>query len=117
MNIPLPAIVSLSWLFVLMTIGLNTAASLLLKLSTGSSGPNGLLIVSGSMVCYGLSFLSYYVCLRSLPVSVAYPVITGGAILAIVLMATPVLGEPMTGSKMLGAALVIFGGMLLLRQP
>ncbi len=56
-------------------------------------------------------------CLRSFPLSIAYPVITGGAILVVVLAADPILGEAMTASKVLGAALVIYGGVLLMRQP
>lgn len=108
---------SLSWLFLVLTICLNTAASLLLKLSIGWTGTARLFITCGSMGCYALSFLSYYACLRSFPVSVAYPVITGGAIIGIVLAAAPTLGEPLTVPKVVGTALVIFGGTLLLRQP
>ena len=73
-------------------------------------------LACGGVGFYGVAFCSYYACLRTFPLSVAYPVITGGAILTIVVVAGPVLGESLTLSKALGAALVIRGGMLLLRQ-
>lgn len=103
-------------LFLVLSILFNASASLLLKLSIDSSAVARLLMIGGGVGFYGLAFVSYYACLRTFPLSVAYPVITGGAILTIVIVAGPVLGESLTVSKALGAALVICGGMLLLRQ-
>ena len=106
---------SFSWFFLLLTIVLNASAGLLLKLSTSREGLARLLTTGGSLCCYGLGFIAFYVSLRSLPVSTAYPVMTGGAILAIVLTAAPLLGEGLTTSKLFGALLVIAGEVLLLR--
>jgi multidrug transporter EmrE-like cation transporter len=107
---PLPSI------FLALTVGFNTGASLLLKLSTSCQGTARLLLVGCSIGCYGSAFLTYYASLRNFPVSVAYPVATGGGILLIVLTAAVFLGECLTGPKALGSALVIFGGILLLRS-
>jgi multidrug transporter EmrE-like cation transporter len=104
------------WLYLFLTVLLNTGASLLLKLSAGGTGLTRLITVFCSMACYALSFASYYACLRSFPVSIAYPVITGGAILTIVLFASPVLNEPLTAVKGVGACFIVIGGILLLRQ-
>jgi small multidrug resistance pump len=107
---------SASWIPLALSVVLNAAASLLLKLSTVFDRPAKLLIMGSSIACYGLAFLAYALCLRDLPVSIAYPIITGGAIAVLVLGAAAALGEPLTGSKVLGASLVILGGVLLLRQ-
>ncbi|HYE53145.1 MAG TPA: SMR family transporter [Azospirillaceae bacterium] len=98
-----------------LSVLLNAGASLLLKSGAGAEDTRRLLLLAAALACYGLGFLSYFLCLRVFPVGVAYPVITGGAILVIVAAATLVLGEPMTASKALGAALVVAGGLLLLR--
>lgn len=104
------------WLFLVISVLLNAAASVLLKLSAALGGTARLLSMSGSAACYGLAFVSYFFCLRTLPVSVAYPVLTAGAILVIVLSAAVLLGESLSGTQLLGAALVIMGATLLLRQ-
>jgi multidrug transporter EmrE-like cation transporter len=103
-------------IFLALTVGFNTGASLLLKLSTSCQGTARLLLVGSSIGCHGSAFLTYYASLHSFPVSVAYPVATGGGILLIVLTAAAVLDECLTGSKALGSALVICGGILLLRS-
>lgn len=104
-----------SWVFLLLSILLNAAASLLLKAATKVTGSVQVLPVGSSIACYGLAFICYFICLRNLPVSIAYPVITGGAILIIVLSAS-LLGELITGAKLLGALLMAIGGLLLLRE-
>jgi multidrug transporter EmrE-like cation transporter len=104
-----------SWFFLLLTVALNASAGLLLKISTGREGLARLLTTGGSLCCYGLGFIAFYTSLRSLPVSTAYPAMTGGAILAIVLAAAPLLGEGLTTSKLFGAILVVAGEVFLLR--
>lgn len=105
-----------SWFFLLLTVSLNSSAGLLLKISTGREGLARLLTTGGSLCCYGLGFIAFYTALRSLPVSTAYPAMTGGAILATVLVAAPLLGEGLTTSKVFGAILVIAGEALLVRS-
>jgi len=102
-------------IWLLLSICMNASASLLLKLSIGAFGTRQLAIVAISVLFYGLAFLSYYACLQRFQVSIAYPVITGGALLTIVLVG-PFAGEPLTVSKAIGATMVIFGGVLLLRN-
>lgn len=99
-----------------MTISLNAGASLLLKLGTSSQDKTRIFAVGGSMACYGLAFLTYFVCLRNYPVSVAYPVMTGGVIVTIVLVSSLLLGESITTVKVFGTAMVIIGGAVLLRS-
>ena len=103
-------------LFLVLSIVLNSSASLLLKLSTVQEGFFRIGLICCSAVCYGTAFLTYYVCLRSFPVSVAYPVATGAGILLIVITAAAFLGEGLTVPKALGTVMVIFGGILLLQS-
>lgn len=105
---------STSWFCLILAICLNAGASILLKLSTERYGLTQLFTAGGSVACYVLAFLAYAVCLRDFPVSVAYPVITGGAIVTIVATAALLLGEHLTASRMLGAGLIVAGGILLL---
>jgi multidrug transporter EmrE-like cation transporter len=104
-----------SWLFLALSVLLNAAASLLLKTSTAVEGSSRLLSVGASLACYGLAFLSYFMCLRRLQVSIAYPIITAGATLVIAFSSAMFLGESLTASKALGSCLVIVGAALLLR--
>ena len=108
---------SMASLCLLLTVLLNTGASLLLKLTTTLDNAPRTLVGLGSISCYGLSFIAYFFCLRNFPVSVAYPVITGGTILAVVMLASPFLGEHLTLLKSLGGGLIIIGGALLIQQP
>ena len=105
-----------SWGFLLLTICLNTGANLFLKLSNSVPGMFRLYTVGSSLFCYGLAFICYYYALRTLPVSVAYPLITGGAMVMILICGMFTLGESVTASKVFGTMLILFGGMLLLRQ-
>ena len=105
-----------SWIFLILTIALNAGGGLLLKLATGSQGWAKLIMTGASLGCYGFGFLTFYTSLRRLPVSIAYPAMTGGAILTVVLSAALILGEGLTKSKILGAILVVCGEMLLLRS-
>ena len=105
---------TLSVLSLLLSIATNASASLVLKLAVGASGTRRLMVVAACACLYGLALVSYYVCLQRFQVSVAYPVITGGVILTIVLL-SPLAGEPLTVPKMIGVMFVILGGGLLLR--
>jgi small multidrug resistance pump len=102
--------------YLLLTIALNASASLLLKLATTMNGAAKLTAAGGSTACYIVAFLTYYATLRNLAVSVAYPVMTGGAILTITVIAPAVVGEPVTSSKAIGAVLILTGAVLLLKS-
>ena len=103
------------WLSLTLSIFLIAGANLLLKRSTELEGLPQLGVILSSASCYGLAFLSYFACLHRIPVSVAYPISTGGAILVVVLGAAIAFDESVTGFKALGVALVILGEVLLLR--
>jgi multidrug transporter EmrE-like cation transporter len=103
-------------LYLLLSILANAAASLLLKISTDAEQPQRMLWAGASVGCYGLAFFAYALCLRTLPVSIAYSAITGGAIVVVTLAAAVLLNEQLTGFKLLGAVLVVAGGTLLVRQ-
>ena len=60
-------------------------------------------------------FASFLMALRSVPVSVAYPLTTGLAMLGIMLGGAVFFGENLTITKVAGAAFIIIGAVLLTR--
>lgn len=99
---------------------LTTAASYFLKLgATARPEGGGLLalafhphtILGGS--CYAATFMLYAVALQKVPLSLAQPVITGGASVATALVSVWVLKETMGAFNWLGLALVCLGIYLL----
>jgi multidrug transporter EmrE-like cation transporter len=99
-------------------------ASVLLKITALRGGLPSLRFISdlqgGALLslglalgCYGLAFIAYMLTLRSIPVSVAYPLITGLTTLAIALIAPPLFGEMLGWKGTLGIVLVLAGGALL----
>ncbi len=103
------------WICLTMSILLSASANLLLKRSTLPVVQVQSPLIMLSLVSYGLAFLSYFVCLRQIPVSTAYPINAGGAMLVIVLAAEHLLGESITSHQAFGAVMVIIGLVLLLR--
>jgi multidrug transporter EmrE-like cation transporter len=111
----------------LAAVASNVCASLTLKwasLSREADGPSWsvfhlqqkeILVVTGALVFYALSFAAYMFALRKVPVSIAYPVITGLTTLILVLAARPLFGEQLSISNLIGMCLVLTGSFLLFR--
>lgn len=99
---------------------LTTAASYFLKLGAMARPEgSGLLalvlhpytVLGGS--CYAATFMLYAVALQKVPLSLAQPVITGGASVVTALVSIWVLKETMGAFNWLGLALVCLGIYLL----
>jgi multidrug transporter EmrE-like cation transporter len=121
----------ITWALILMGVGLNAAAQLLLKLATrplahfsdfsadtlGSS--IGILSKSPSfwagMVCYAASVCVWLAALSKAPVSTAYPMLSLGYVV-VAAVSVLWLGESMGPAKVLGIALICAGVILVSRS-
>ena len=121
----------ITWALILMGVGLNAAAQLLLKVATrplahfadfsadtlGSSV--GILFKSPSfwagMVCYAASVCVWLAALSKAPVSSAYPMLSLGYVV-VAAVSVLWLGESMGPAKVLGIALICAGVVLVSRS-
>lgn len=113
----------MKWIVILLAIGANTVAALLIKLATapGKKMPTLLplnLAFSNwalwlGLVVYGLALAAYIWALSVFPVSVAHPVITAGGIALVSLIAIIFLGESIGPLGVFGICLVASGVALI----
>ena len=120
-----------TWILILLGVGLNAAAQLLLKTATRPLGhytvfnadtlSGSIIILSKSlpfwtgMICYGASLCVWLAALSKAPVSTAYPMLSlGYVVVAVVSVAW--LGESMTPAKIAGIALICLGVVLVTRS-
>ena len=121
----------ITWALILVGVGLNAAAQLLLKVATrplahfsdfsadtlGSSV--GILFKSPSfwagMVCYAASVCVWLAALSKAPVSTAYPMLSLGYVV-VAAVSVAWLGESMAPAKVLGIALICAGVILVSRS-
>lgn len=75
-----------------------------------------LLVVASALAFYTLAFGAYMFALRKVPVSIAYPVITGLTTLFLAFAAGPLFGETLTLKNVFGICLVLAGAFLLLNN-
>jgi len=71
------------------------------------------LIIIG-FILYGLSAIIWLFILKRLPLSVAYPSLSLGYVLLII-VSSRVLNEPITSFKIIGSLLIVFGVYLLFK--
>lgn len=107
-------------LIILFSVSLNTFAQLFLKkgadacIAGRSINLETLLLCMGNLyfwlgfLCYAFSILSWIFVLSKMNVSLAYPFLSFGFVLSIVL-AYLLLGEPITGVKIVGVGLICCG--------
>ena len=113
----------MKWLIVLLGIAANASASLLIKFamlpprSFPSLAKPAEALVNWpfwlGLVLYGVAFLLYALALTKLPLNVAHPILTSGAIAAVALLSVLLLHEPFHWNTAAGVALVIFGVVLI----
>jgi small multidrug resistance pump len=66
-----------------------------------------------ALLCYISSFVAYVFVLKFVPVSVAYPLITGLSILMILSITSVFLGEDLSGTMVAGSVLIVMGVFLI----
>jgi multidrug transporter EmrE-like cation transporter len=107
------------WLVLLLGIAANASASVLVKVfvtqlgASGGSRPVLWLATRPALLAgvamYAAAFVLYAVALRMLPLNVAHPILTCGAIAAVALLSVTVFGEAMPATTVLGLALIMAG--------
>lgn len=113
----------MKWIILALGIVSNTSASILVKVAMtpprrfpSPSDPASLLTNWPfwlGLILYGATFLLYAAALARLPLNVAHPILTAGAVAAVALCSVLLLGEPMYWTKASGIALVIVGVTLI----
>jgi multidrug transporter EmrE-like cation transporter len=113
----------MKWLLLVLGIAANASASVLVKLAMTPprAFPSlGKPIESLAnwpfwlgLVLYGAAFLLYAASLARLPLNVAHPVLTSGAIAAVAIAAALIFREPFPWTTILGIVLVIAGVALI----
>lgn len=101
-------------------IFLNSAGNILLKQASltpaeGLSRYFNLPFLAG-LACFGLSVLPYARALQDLPLHVAYPLLIGASLIAILVASRLLFRAPMGWPELAGMALILAGASLLLRR-
>lgn len=113
----------MKWLILVLGIMSNASASLLVKLAMlpprkfpSFSDPWAALAnwpFWAGLALYGLAFLLYAAALARLPLNVAHPVLTAGAVATVSVLSVLVFREPFHWTTFTGVLLVIAGVVLL----
>lgn len=113
----------MKWLILIFGIASNASASVLIKMAMTPprklpSLTDPLAILSNwplwlGVFLYGMAFLLYAAALAFLPLNVAHPVLTSGAIACVALISVLLLREPFYWSTIAGILMVI-GGVALI---
>lgn len=113
----------MKWLILLFGIASNASASVLVKMAMTPprsfptlADPTSLFRnwpLCLGVVLYGTAFLLYAAALARLPLNVAHPVLTSGAIASVAILSVVVFREPFYWTTAAGIALVIIGVMLI----
>jgi small multidrug resistance pump len=111
------------WLILILGIASNASASVLVKMSMtpprkfpSPSDPMGALSnwpFSLGLVLYGAAFLLYAAALARLPLNVAHPVLTAGAVATVAVCSFVIFREPFHWTTVAGILLVIAGVALI----
>lgn len=113
----------MKWLILILGIASNASASVLVKIAMmpprkfpSPSDPMGALSNWPfwlGLTLYGIAFLLYAAALARLPLNVAHPVLTSGAVAAVALCSLVIFHEPFQWSTIAGIVLVIAGVALI----
>jgi len=113
----------MKWLILLLGIGANASASVLVKLAMlpprrfpSFSSPLDALLNWPfwlGLLLYGAAFLLYAAALTRLPLNVAHPLLTSGAIMAVAIFSAVFFKETFHWNTVVGIILVIFGVALI----
>ncbi|KEY57808.1 EamA family transporter [Serratia sp. DD3] len=113
----------MKWLILLLGIASNASASVLIKLAMMPprkfpSFTDPLAALTNwpfwlGLILYGAAFLLYAAALAYLPLNVAHPILTTGAVASVALLSVLIFNEPLHWTTGAGIALVIAGVALI----
>ncbi len=113
----------LKWTVLILGILANASASVLIKLAV--TPPRQVFLPSdplatlanwpllAGLALYGLAFLLYAVALQHLPLNVAHPILTSGAVAAVAVASALIFKESFSATTLLGFLAVIVGVALI----
>jgi multidrug transporter EmrE-like cation transporter len=90
---------------------INSAANILLKSGTGAGGLKHL---AAGLLAFGVNVVFYALALRSLPLSVAYPVMVAGSFALVNGYSAVVFREGITPAQTAGYGFILIGVVLVL---
>ena len=110
----------IGWAALAAAVAANVGANLLLKHAVGRAGEGGGILQNPPVLAAGVLLAGcllgfYLVALRHLPVSLAYPVVTGTAMVGIAVFSAILFAEPLGAGKLAGIAGIVIGTVLVLR--
>ena len=113
----------MKWLILLLGIASNAAASVLIKVAMSPPYPRPRLAepltllanfpLIGGLALYGMAFALYAAALVYLPLNVAHPILTAGAVATVALLSVLIFREPLPWTTVAGIGLVIAGVVLI----
>lgn len=113
----------MKWLILILGVASNASASVLVKIAMTpprrfpsiadpwtalSNWPFWL-----GLALYGMAFLLYAAALARLPLNVAHPILTAGAVATVAVLSVALFHEPLPWTTALGIAFVILGVVLI----
>lgn len=113
----------MKWLILIIGVASNASASVLIKMAMTS--PRKLPTLADPLAAisnwplwlgiflYGMAFLLYAAALAYLPLNVAHPVLTSGAIACVALLSNILFKEPIYWSTIVGILMVMTGVVLI----
>jgi len=113
----------MKWLILVLGIATNAGASILVKVAMtpprrfpSLSAPLEFLTnwpFLGGLALYGAAFLLYAAALERLPLSVAHPLLTAGAIASVAVCSALIFNDAFPWTKILGVGFILAGVMLI----
>ena len=103
----------LSWLALTATIVCSTAGNTLANWSHRFCGRKRLLVLASAIGVHGFGLLCFSVALAGIPLAIAYPLLIGGTVAAVCLLAATLFGERLSRRHLAGLAMIIAGMVLL----
>ncbi|ADK79815.1 EamA family transporter [Sediminispirochaeta smaragdinae] len=116
------------FILLLLNIIFNSSASFFIKMGTSRmkfENGTGLFALVGHMftnpfiwtggICFVIGFLLYSVILQKAELSMVYPIVTSGSLIAITLLSLFVLHEPITLMDFLGFGFILLGIGLIIK--
>lgn len=113
----------MKWLLLILGILANAGASVTVKWAAGTPirfdqpFASGNVKVAAAVTLYFLAFLLYSAAVTRMPLAVAHPILTAGAIVLVGASAALIFREPITGLQGVGYALLLAGIVCIALSP
>lgn len=103
----------ISWLALIATIVCSGGGNALANWSHHFSGRSRLMVLAAAIGVHGTGLLFFSVALTGIPLSIAYPLLIGGSMVFVTMLAAFWFKEQLTRRHFAGIALIIVGMLLL----